>query len=175
VGNFTNPLLVRGQKPGIALPNRHENLGLVLCSIKRIGEGSGKLRDQEINIQLKIARAVNAVDDERTAVLVRSCHQVQRQLPGGLAGYCDHVGKLAPVKVAIAFSRGGLIAGKRLKVQFEGIEVIAIESCYQDVADLIEIAGDFQFLDGAAYGKIIDHNLPLLNGALRHTSQLAKL
>jgi hypothetical protein len=47
------------------------------------------------------------------------------------------------VKVAIAFSRGGLIAGKGLKVQIEGIEVVAIESRYQDAPDLIEIIGDF--------------------------------
>jgi hypothetical protein len=45
------------------LRNREEN-GNGQHSIERVCEGGGKFGSEEINIQLKIARAVDARDDE---------------------------------------------------------------------------------------------------------------
>jgi len=61
---WRNPLQVRGQNPGVAWHSRHENLGHGQHSMERVGEGSGKLGSQEVDIQLKIAAAVDAVDHE---------------------------------------------------------------------------------------------------------------
>ena len=60
-------------------------------------------------------------------------------------------------------------------MQIERIEIVAIEGSAQDAADLIEIAGHFKLLDRAAHRKIVDHDLPLVNGALRHATEFAKL
>ena len=60
-------------------------------------------------------------------------------------------------------------------MQFECIEIIVIEGGDQDAAHLSEISGRFQLLDCAAHRKIVDNNLPLVNGALRHSPQFAKL
>jgi len=79
------------------------------------------------------------------------------------------------VKVAGAFAEDGSISGKRSQVQFEGIEIVAVERGDQNAAQLRVIAGHFEFLDGAAHGKIVDHDLPLIDGALRHAPQLSKL
>jgi hypothetical protein len=43
---------------------RHENLEHGQHSIERVGKGSRKLGGQEVDIQLKIALAVDAIDDE---------------------------------------------------------------------------------------------------------------
>src|ERR1017187_8879086 len=61
---WLSSLEVRGKKRRVALRCRHENLGHGQHSIKRIGEGKRKLGSQEIDIQLKITRAVDAIDDE---------------------------------------------------------------------------------------------------------------
>jgi hypothetical protein len=63
--NFWLTLLeVRSKKRSFALRCRHENLRHGQHSIERIGEGKRKLGSQEIDIQLKITRAVDAIDDE---------------------------------------------------------------------------------------------------------------
>src|SRR6266852_9742463 len=92
-----------------------------------------------------------------------------------LAGNCRHVRKLAPMKVAAGFAAHRLIAGKRLEVQFERIKIIAREGGDQDAAHLIEIAGRLELLDRAAHRKIVDNDLPLVNGALCDSPQFAKL
>jgi hypothetical protein len=58
-------LKVRGQKRGLAMRgNWHENRGHRQHSIKSVGEGSGEFRSQKVDVQLKITKAVHAVDDE---------------------------------------------------------------------------------------------------------------
>ena len=60
-------------------------------------------------------------------------------------------------------------------MQFEAIEIVAVEGRNQNAAHLIEIAGHFELLDGAAHGEIVDKDLALIDGALRDAAQLAKL
>src|ERR1700704_5224935 len=58
-------LEVRGQKRGVPVRgNGHENRGHGQHPFKRVGEGSGKFGSQEVDIQLKITRAVHAVHHE---------------------------------------------------------------------------------------------------------------
>jgi hypothetical protein len=57
-------LEVRGKKRCVVLRCRHQNLGHGQHSIERVGEGKMKLGSQEVNIQLKITRAVDAIDNE---------------------------------------------------------------------------------------------------------------
>ena len=61
-----------------------------------------------------------------------------------------------------------------ISAEFERIEIVAFERGDQNPADLFEIPGHFELLDRAAHRKVVDHDLPLIDGALRHASQLAK-
>src|SRR5277367_3660565 len=83
--------------------------------------------------------------------------------------------KLAPMKMTVRFVQHRLIAGKRPELEFEGIEIIAGEGGDQHGAELVEIFGDFELLFGAAHGKIVNHDLALVDSALRHSAQFTKL
>src|ERR1700690_4314418 len=77
--------------------------------------------------------------------------------------------------MAAVFAGRRLIAGKRLNVQLESIEVVAVEGGNQDAAYLSIVPGHFKFLNRAAHREIVNHYLPLIDGTLRHSPQLAKL
>ena len=79
-------LEVRGQHSGVAWGWRSEDFGPGEHSLECVGEGGGEFGSEKVDIQLKVGASVAAVDDERTAALVRSGHQVERELPGRLAG-----------------------------------------------------------------------------------------
>src|ERR1700685_4389679 len=95
---------------------------------------------------------------------IRSSDQVECQLPQGLAGDSSQVGELAPVEMTIVSGSGGRIAGERLEMKFEGIEIVAAESGDEDGAHLIKIDGHSEFSHGSAGGKIIETALPLAAG-----------
>src|ERR1035441_509858 len=68
-----------------------------------------------------------------------------------------------------------MIDGRMHRLKLKSVEIIALEGRDQNTAHLFEIASDFQFLDCAAYREIVDDDLTLLNGALRHSTQFSKL
>ena len=79
------------------------------------------------------------------------------------------------MKWTVGFTRQRLIAGNCADLQFEGVEIVALESANQDAAHLTEIARAFEFFDGASHGEIVDHDLPLVDGALRHPAKFTEL
>ena len=168
-------LKMRRHVCGVALGDRHEHVGRGEDSIQRICQDHWEIRCEQIDIELQVARTVDAIDHERTATLVGRGDQIQGQFPRGLTGNGDHMRKLGPVKMKVAFGVDCLIAGLGLELKLEGIEIVAAEGGYQHGAQLIEIAGHFQFLDGAADGKVIDDDLPLIDGALGHAPQFTEL
>src|ERR1039458_1636361 len=168
-------LEVGGERGHVVLPGRNQHFRHCQYAIQCIRHGSRKLGGQEVDIQLKVAVAVAAVDNERAAGLIRSCHQVESQFPGGLAGNRQHVRELAPVETPFGFVGACMIDGRMHRLKLKSVEIIALEARDQDSAPLAEIASDFQFLDCAAYREIVDDDLTLLNGALRHSTQFAKL
>ena len=72
------------------------------------------------------------------------------------------------MKAAVDIAGERLLRGKRFELQLETIEIVTVEGGDEDAAHLIEIGGYFEFLDRAAHRKIVDDDLALVNGALRH-------
>src|SRR3954471_16037491 len=73
------------------------------------------------------------------------------------------------------FTESALISRKRLELQFKGIEIVAVESSQQDIANLIVTGSNFQLFDCAPDGEIVNHNLALLHGTQSDAAKLAKL
>src|ERR1035438_4855072 len=168
-------LEVGGEREPVVLPVRDHHFRHCRYTLQCIGQDSGKLRSQKVDIQLKVAVAIGTKYNERATRLTRSCHQIESQLPGGLAGNRQHVRKLAPVETTFRFEGACMIAERMHYLQLKSVEIIALEGRNQDIAHLFEIDSDLEFLDCAAYREIVDNDLTLLNGALRHSTQFAKL
>ncbi len=58
--------------------------------------------------------------------------------------------------------------------QFEGVEVIGIESGGKYPADLLKVVRDLEFFGCSTDGKIVDENVPLLDGSLRNPADFTK-
>src|SRR5271155_4531741 len=63
---------------------------------------------------------------------------------------------------------------KEIESNVERIEVVGTESRFQNIPNLVIIAGHFEFLGGSTDGKVVDENLGLLERALRDASQLSE-
>jgi len=70
--------------------------------------------------------------------------------------------------------RGMGFSGKKFEADVEGIEVIATKCSFENAANLIVVAGGFEFFRGAANGKIVDHDLTLLEGAMGNAAEFAE-
>ena len=168
-------LEISRQIPAAALRWSNEDIGGGQGTIERICQNNGEFRSQKVDVKVEIPLVIGAEDHQRTAAPVRGRQQVESQLPGRWAGDRNHVRELAPAQRTGRVPMLGRIAGQRLNMQLKGVEIVVFEGGGQNTADLVEVGRHFEFFDRAAHGKIVDDDLALLDGALRHPPQFAKL
>src|SRR5262249_50838491 len=113
-------------------------------------------------VDLQWPLSVMTVDCHRSHFAVVSRHQLYVQAPG-ISNFIDMAATFFPMKTTITITTLHkpqpadlrFIEGKLVWAQFEGVKIIAAESCHQYAAKLVVVAGHFQLSSRSTNRKVI--------------------
>ena len=151
-------------------------------AVKGVGQRGRKGRSEQIDVDLQVPRTVQPLHSQHTAPAVGGTHQVQSEVPHRRAverfrrtgfGPAERVSGAASGRRVGRFERNNF-PREQFELQFETVEIVAIEGRGKNAANLIVVARDFELLGSAADGQVVDEDLRLVEGAVGDAGQFAK-
>src|ERR1700745_3914763 len=152
-------------------------------AVERIRKRSRELRNEQVHVELQRTVMVSTLNMHRAAPPVRTRDEIEGQTPGpGRSRQKQRAGTV-PAELYFAVAERNprklaqrLIFGEqRLHVDLNGVKIVGGKRGDEYAANLLVIASYSQFSGSAPNGQIVNHNLALIERALRNSPNLSEL